>query len=114
MPEGIIRDPKQNPREGKYGILYSANYQRYFAYDKKNKKNEKRWWVAGLRVHFDFIEDLSPTINYDGIQITEKVDDGVSLLTNDSTAHPVYKKIFDKINNDAKIFNGVPSDLEEG
>jgi hypothetical protein len=112
MPEGIIRDPRQNPRERRYGILYSATYRGYLAYDKINKNNARRWWIGGLRVHYNFIEDLPARVNYDGVEITHKVDDDITLL-DAPNAHPVYKKIFDKINGDKQLFKGIDTDVPD-
>lgn len=112
MPDGIIRDPKMNPTERQYGILYSATFGGYLAYDKIKKSDPKRFWIAGLRVHYNYIEDLPATINYDEYSVTKKVDDGVVLLS-DENAHKVYKKILGKIEKHPEIFNGVDSEVPD-
>jgi len=109
MPDGIIRDPKMNPTERRYGILYSPIYGGYLAYDKINQGNSKRFWIGGLKVTYSDVEDLHVPIIFDGTLVTQKVDDGVDLK--DVATYPVYKNIFDTINSNSAIFEGINSEV---
>jgi hypothetical protein len=58
MPEGIIRDPRQNPVEKEYGIVYIPELDiniKYF----KTKGSPSRGLIAGVLVNLS-----EPTIRY--------------------------------------------------
>ncbi len=74
MPEGIIRDPKQNPVEKEFGILWIPDMGIHVKYYKK-KNNPKRWLLAGtiVKVKEDDIVPLDAVQWIDGIPIYGKI-----------------------------------------
>jgi hypothetical protein len=79
MPEGIIRDPKQNPREKDFGIVYCNDLGGNFKYEKKgnNAGNKNRFLVAGDIVNFSpgpsDIRYYNNPITIDGIPIIGEI-----------------------------------------
>lgn len=65
MPEGIIRDPKQNPTEKKHGILQEDGSLKEYQYEKEMKAIEDhtigdlRFCTAGTPVSFDIQGSLA-------------------------------------------------------
>ena len=61
MPSGIIDDPRQNPKEQRYGICKSDLGIRYF-YDKKGEGEDcdkwtKRFWTHGTPIEIVKVTD---------------------------------------------------------
>ncbi len=46
MPEGIIRDPKQNPQESDFGIVYSVDKKKCYKYHKQ-ANSDSRYYLFG-------------------------------------------------------------------
>jgi hypothetical protein len=112
MPEAIIRDPKMNPVESRYGILYSPGDGEYFAYDKISKKDQKRYWIGGLKVNFSRTEPIDHSIDYDGRTITRKVENDVH-ISPDEKKNKVYRKIIKLIEKDKSLFDGLDSEVPD-
>ena len=53
MPDGIILDPRQNPRERDFGIIYVNEMGGHFKYYKKKGEHNNRLWFAGDLVTFE-------------------------------------------------------------
>ena len=112
MPTGIIRDPKMNPTESRYGILYSPDDKEYLAYDKISKQDPKRYWIGGMKVSYSGTETLTTVIEFDGINIRKKVDNGV-IIDPDQNKNKVYAKILKKIEKEKTLFDGVDSEVPD-
>ncbi len=75
MPEGIIRDPKQNPSERDFGIVF-CNDPDFPQYEGKNYKYGKaaqaysRLYMAGEAIRFDVVREYSPDQSIDDIKIS--------------------------------------------
>jgi len=66
MPEGIIRDPKQNPEESDFGIVaYNNRHYKYV----KEEQEYSRLYMAGEVVCFQFGEEYDPPREENGITI---------------------------------------------
>lgn len=65
MPEGIIRDPKQNPVEKEFGIIYIEDLDHHhFIYRKKvNDQHRTRLFVAGTVVDIT-VDEKKNKIDY--------------------------------------------------
>lgn len=79
MPEGIIRDPKQNPKEENFGIVF-CNDEHYHQYNGKNYKYSKgaqtynRLYMAGEAIIFDeHVRVFTPEQEFEGIKISGEV-----------------------------------------
>ena len=73
MPTGTIRDPKMNPREKAYGIIYINELGGHFKYFKSKGKN--RLWLAGEIIMFAITTDQQITY-YN----TPRTIDGISVI----------------------------------
>lgn len=100
MPDGIIRDPKQNPRERNFGILYVPDWGYNLKYPKV-KGQDSQCLLAGTYVDIkesDF-EPLTPTQYIDGITIHGIIKSAIQIkkqLQNADKA-PVVEKIYQRV-----------------
>lgn len=114
MPDGIIRDPKQNPeKEADFGVLYAINQQEYLLYFKDDLvlDKDKRYFTAGTTVNFE--GDIQPlTIKkfkwqFDNLKIDIKRWVRIKDQPDPSTGHVVKQ-----INNKIKKNISFPTDKE--
>jgi hypothetical protein len=79
MPEGIIRDPKQNPRERNFGIVYctdsdsDSNKGKNYEY-KKEVQQYSRLYMAGEAVNFNITEEYEQEQIINNIRIFGKAE----------------------------------------
>lgn len=79
MPEGIIRDPKQNPRERNFGIVYctdsddESNKGRNYEY-KKEAQQYSRLYMAGEAVKFIITEVYAKEQIINNIRVNGKAE----------------------------------------
>ena len=94
MPDGIVRDPKQNPRERDFGIVYINDLGGNFRYQKTRSRN--RFLVAGDIVQLIIPNDSSieyyPIIRtIDGIPIIGEIKNlDLTPITNGDNAPVIY------------------------
>jgi hypothetical protein len=75
MPEGIIRDPKQNPRERNFGIVFCIDPE-FPQYNNKNYRYVKeaqkytRLYMGGEAVIFEVTREYQPEQYIDDIKIS--------------------------------------------
>jgi hypothetical protein len=108
MPEGIIRDPKQNQEtEADFGILWDINNGQYCLYAKGpfQSNNPKRYWTAGTEVNFSGpVRDLGTPYPWNNLHWNETVTKWVRVNpVPDGSTGRVIADINGKINADTTI-----------
>jgi hypothetical protein len=92
MPEGIIRDPKQNKSEKLYGIVYIPSLRGCFQYRKK-RNDVSRYLVAGsiVEVKTNNVDFYSDPLVIDGMLVLGKINNPDIEDKTDEKAGPVTK-----------------------
>ena len=96
MPEGIIRDPKQNNFEADFGILVLTSTKEYCAY-RKQGEDTKRILPAGWPVITSEPQTLKTTIPWDK-GVTKVVN--ITSFPEDPPNKPILKKLKKAIKKD--------------
>jgi hypothetical protein len=103
MPDGIIRDPRQNPeKESDFGILYAYGEEEYYLYYKEDFEldKDKRYFIAGTEINFDGnpMDLTKKRFKYKTDVLNVKIDTWVKIKDNqDPYTGEVVKQINEKI-----------------
>jgi len=110
MPDGIVRDPKQNPhKEHEYGIVYVPENGKHYKY-RKQQHHPSRWCMAGENIRVGPLppDPIEPEI-IDGIAIFGKIN----FIQKLDTSGPVNRRLLAKLNDDNRK-NAIQEAIDEG
>ena len=112
MPDGIVRDPKQNLNtEADFGVLMDITSREFYLYFKGpfQSNNPKRYWTAGTEVEYSGpVRDLNRPYSWNNQYWNEIVTKWVRVHLESSTG-PVVRNINTRINGQDLPF---PEDKE--
>jgi hypothetical protein len=99
MPEGIVRDPRQNPhREHEFGLIYVSSENKHYKY-RKYLDDPSRLCVAGEDIEFEYLHKTEdPTEKIDGIDVYGEVAFVKKLVTKG----PVNKRMLKLLNDNQR------------
>ncbi len=91
MPDGIIRDPKMNPRERNFGIVYLPGKDKCYKYQ-KGEQDYSRFYYAGEAVIAEVVEDFAEPQFEGCIKISGRVNI-ICYDPDESTKVPVINRL---------------------
>lgn len=102
MPEGIIRDPKVNPREKSFGIVYLPDFGGNFKYFKTKSNKKTRGFLPGSVVYIELKSDpeyYDDTMWIDGIPVKGQIENNPETFSNitDGQNAPIISIFYNKI-----------------
>ena len=98
MPDGTVIDPKLNPRERDFGIVYVPDFGGNFKYHKSTGKAHTRGFLHGSKVYFDGYPEIFPnTLIIDGIPVIGYFKDTIDVKYVPDDNEPLLNQFYQEL-----------------
>ena len=115
MPDGTVIDPKLNPRERDFGIVYVPDFGGNFKYHKSKGKPLTRGFLHGSKVYFDGYPEIFPnTLIIDGIPVIGYFKDTIDVKYVPDNSEPLLNEFYDVLTggNTETAPNGITARIQ--